>query len=157
MLCFLFKNVIAIEILRNYSKSKSDQLKLLKEIQAKLKNIQIIDELVIWGGGGGGDWNCIIDKSLDSMGTNRNLKKDTIKEIEKVKSDFDLLDNMESKCTFQILRGCQGRRTRVGVTTVSSSLILLGWVTKVLKKEDKKWGGGGGRVGENNILTFLSY
>ena len=30
-----------------------------------------------------------------------------------------------------------------GRTTVSSSLILLGWVTKVLKKGDKKWGGGG--------------
>ena len=52
---------------------------------------------------------------------------------------------------------CQGRRTRVGVTTVSSSLILGGWVTKVLKNGDKRWGGGGGRVGDNNILTFSSY
>ena len=52
-------------------------------------------ELVIfggWEGGGGGDWNCILDKSLDSMGGNIKLKKDTIKEIEKLKSDFDLLD-----------------------------------------------------------------
>ena len=45
-------------------------------------------------------------------------------------------------CTFQILGGCQGRRTGVGVTTVSNSLILGGWVTKVLKNCDKKWGGG---------------
>ena len=31
-------------------------------------------------------------------------------------------------------------------------------VTKVLKNGDKKWGGGGGgRVGDNNILTFSSY
>ena len=43
------------------------------------------------------------------------------------------------------------------VTTVSNSLILGGWVTKVVKNGDKKWGGGGGRVGDNHILTFLSY
>ena len=43
-------------------------------------------------------------------------------------------------CTFQILRSCQGRRTGVGVgvTTVYNSLILGGWVTKVLKNSDKK-------------------
>ena len=41
-------------------------------------------------------------------------------------------------CTFQILGGCQGRRTGVGMTTVSKSLILGGWVTKVLKNGDKK-------------------
>ena len=34
--------------------------------------------------------------------------------------------------------GCQGRRTGVGVTTVSNSLILGGWVTKVLKNGDEK-------------------
>ena len=28
------------------------------------------------------------------------------------------------------------------VTTVSNSLILGGWVTKVSKNDDKKWGGG---------------
>ena len=34
--------------------SQSDQLKILKEIQAKLKNIQIIDGTgYFWGGGGG--------------------------------------------------------------------------------------------------------
>ena len=41
------------------------------------------------------------------------------------------------RCTFQILGGCQGRRTGVAVTTVSSSLILGGWVTRVLKNCDK--------------------
>ena len=59
------------------------------------------------------------------------------------------------KCTFQILGDCQGRRTGVGVTTVSNSLILGGWVTKVSKNGDKKeWGG---RVGDNNIQTSSSY
>ena len=33
--------------------------------------------------------------------------------------------------------GCQDRRTGAGVTTVSNSLILGGWVTKVLKNGDK--------------------
>ena len=42
-----------------------------------------------------------------------------------------------SRCTFQFLGGCQGRRTGVGVTTVSNSLILGGWVTKVLKNDDE--------------------
>ena len=41
------------------------------------------------------------------------------------------------------------------VTTVFNSLILGGWVTKVLKNGDKKLEGG--REGHNNILTFLSY
>ena len=36
-----------------------------------------------------------------------------------------------------------------GVTTVSNSLLLGGWVTKVLNNSDKKWEGG--RVGDNNI------
>ena len=40
----------------------------------------------------------------------------------------------------------------MGVTTVFNSLILGGWVTKVLKNGEKK---GGGRVGDNNILTFF--
>ena len=43
----------------------------------------------------------------------------------------------------------------MGVTTVSNSLILGGWVTKVLKNGDKKIGDG--RVGDNNILTFSSF
>ena len=43
----------------------------------------------------------------------------------------------------------------MAVTTVSSSLILGGWVTKVLKNGDKNYGGG--RVGDNKILTFSSH
>ena len=41
-------------------------------------------------------------------------------------------------CTFQFLGGCQDRRTGVGVTAVSNSLILGEWVTKVLKNDDEK-------------------
>ena len=38
------------------------------------------------------------------------------------------------------------------VTTVSSSLILGGWVKNATKNR-----GGSGRVGDNNILTFSFY
>ena len=47
-----------------------------------------------------------------------------------------------------------GSEERGGVTTVSNSLILGGWVTKVLKNGNEKLGGG--RVGDNNILTFYA-
>ena len=40
--------------------------------------------------------------------------------------------------------GCQGRRTEVGVTTVSNSLILEGWVTRVLWNSEKIRGWKGG-------------
>ena len=43
-----------------------------------------------------------------------------------------------TQCTFQILGGCQVRRTEVEVTAVSISLILGGLVTKVLNNGDKK-------------------
>ena len=56
-------------------------------------------------------------------------------------------NEVEPWCMFQSLAGCQGRRTGVGVTTVSNSLILGGWVTKVLKNGNKKYGGV--RVGDN--------
>ena len=42
----------------------------------------------------------------------------------------------------------------MGLTTVSKSLILGGLVTKGLKNGDKKQRGG--RVGNDNILTFSS-
>ena len=46
----------------------------------------------------------------------------------------------------------------MAVTTAFSSLILEGRVTKILKNGDKNWGGGGGgRVGDNKILTFSSH
>ena len=48
------------------------------------------------------------------------------------------INKLSTMCTFQIFGGCQGQRTGVGVTTVSNSLILGGWVTKVLKNDDKK-------------------
>ena len=40
----------------------------------------------------------------------------------------------------------------MAVTTVSNSLILGGWVTKVLKNDDKN--GGGGRGGRQATTIF---
>ena len=77
--------------------------------------------------------------------------KDFVKFLENRKYMEGLL------CTFQFLGGCQGRRTGVGVTTVSNSLILGGWVTNVLKNDDENTGEWGRRVGDNSILTFLCY
>ena len=42
----------------------------------------------------------------------------------------------------------------MAVTTVSNSLLLRGWVTNVFKTATKNRGDG--RVGDNNILTFMS-
>ena len=42
----------------------------------------------------------------------------------------------------------------MAVTAVSNSLMLGGWMSKVSKNGDKNRGGGGGRVGDNNISTF---
>ena len=39
--------------------------------------------------------------------------------------------------------GVSGSEDRGGVRTVSNSLNLGGWVTNVLKKATKNWGGGG--------------
>ena len=45
---------------------------------------------------------------------------------------------MVYQCMFQILGGCQGRRTGAGMTTVFNSLMLGGWVTQGLKNGDEK-------------------
>ena len=40
------------------------------------------------------------------------------------RSNYITMTKSQGWCTFQILGGCQGRRTGVEVTTVSNSLIL---------------------------------
>ena len=46
------------------------------------------DTRLIWGG----DWNCILDKSLDAMGESPSLKKESVKLIQNLMNDFDLVD-----------------------------------------------------------------
>ena len=47
-------------------------------------------------------------------------------------------DSLQSQVHVPTFGGCQGRRTEVGATTVSNSLILGGWVTEVSKIGDEK-------------------
>ena len=54
----------------------------------------------------------------------------------------------------RIFWGVSGRRIGVAMPAVSNSLILGGWVTKVLKNGDKKLGGGGGG-GEEGLVTTI--
>ena len=46
------------------------------------------DTRLIWGG----DWNCILGKSLDAIGGSPSLKKESIKLIQNLMNDFDLVD-----------------------------------------------------------------
>ena len=71
------------------------------------------------------------------IGVYRFLISFLVPELSRVKN---VKNDRKNRCTFQILGGCQGRRTGVGVTTVSNSLILGGWVTKVLKNGEKNRG-----------------
>ena len=50
-------------------------------------------------------------------------------------------------------KGVSGSEERGGGDN-SIQLINIGWVTKVLKNGDEKYGGG--RVGDNSILTFYA-
>ena len=47
-----------------------------------------VDTRLIWGG----DWNCILDKSLDAMGGSPSLKKESVKVIQNLMNDFSLVD-----------------------------------------------------------------
>ena len=56
-----------------------------------------------------------------------------------IKNNFGIISGVNARSKFW---GLSGSEDRDGVTTVSNSLILGGWVTKILKNGDKKWGGG---------------
>ena len=57
---------------------------------------------------------------------------------DKGKHPADVIPKLDLLVHVPNFGGCQGRRTGVGVTTVSNSLILGGCVTKVLNNGDKK-------------------
>ena len=50
-----------------------------------------VDSRLIWGG----NWNCILDKSLDAMGgggESTSLKKESVKLKQNLMNDFNLVD-----------------------------------------------------------------
>ena len=78
-------------VLVNYHAPNDEQGQLctLNEISDKLKTLSVDEDTrLIWGG----DWNCILDKSLDAMGGSPSLKKESVKLIQNLMNDFDLVD-----------------------------------------------------------------
>ena len=81
-------------VLVNYHAPNDEQGQLctLIEISDKLKKITVdVDTRLIWGG----DWNCIlycIDKSFDAVGGSPSLKKGSVKLIQNLMNDFNLVD-----------------------------------------------------------------
>ena len=78
-------------VLVNYHAPNDEQGQLcaLNEISDKLKTLSMdVDIRLSWGG----DWNCILDKSLDAMEGSPSLKKESIKLIQNLMNDFNLVD-----------------------------------------------------------------
>ena len=78
-------------VLVNYHAPNDEQGQLctLNEISDKLKTLSVDEDTrSIWGG----DWNCILDKSLDAMGGSPSLKRESVKLIQSLMNDFDLVD-----------------------------------------------------------------
>ena len=78
-------------VLVNYHAPNDEQGQLctLNEISDKLKTSSVDEDTrLIWGG----DWNCILDKSLDAMGGSPCLKRESVKLIQNLMNDFDLVD-----------------------------------------------------------------
>ena len=59
------------------------------EINNKLTMLTVdADTRLVWGG----DWNCILDKSLDVMGGSPSLKKESVELIQNLMNDFNSVD-----------------------------------------------------------------
>ena len=78
-------------VLVNYHAPNDEQgqLRTLNETSDKLKTLSVDEDTrLIWGG----DWDCILDKSLDAMGGSPSLKRESVKLIQNLMNDFDLVD-----------------------------------------------------------------
>ena len=78
-------------LLVNYHGPNDEQGQLctLNEISDKLKTLTVdVNTRLIWRG----DWNCILDESLDAMGESPSLKKESVKLIQNLMNDFNLVD-----------------------------------------------------------------
>ena len=68
---------------------ETDQVKVLKQLAIYLRNISAGQNITCILGG---DWNLIFDKSLDAMGGSRSLKYNSLKELQTIISDYNLID-----------------------------------------------------------------
>ena len=68
---------------------ETDQVKLFKQLAIHLRNISADQNITCILGG---DWNLIFDKSLDAMGGSRPLKYNSLKELQTIILDYNLID-----------------------------------------------------------------
>ena len=68
---------------------QQSQVTIMKVIVEKLKTIPV-DKATsyIWRG----DWNCVLNRSLDALGGVSSLKKESVGQIKALMTDFDLTD-----------------------------------------------------------------
>ena len=66
-----------------------NQVKKLQQIKSNLQNMSINDntQFILTG-----DWNLIFDRSLDAVGGSPTLKFNSLKEIQSLMIDYELLD-----------------------------------------------------------------
>ena len=83
-------------ILINYygPNGETDQVKVLKQLAIHLRNINADQNITCILGG---DWNLIFDKSLDAMGGSRSLKYNSLKELQTIISDYNLVDTLRAR------------------------------------------------------------
>ena len=68
---------------------QQSQVTIMKEIVEKLKTIPV-DKATSYISGG--DWNCVLNKSLDVLGGVLSLKKESVGQIKALMAEFDLID-----------------------------------------------------------------
>ena len=74
--------------------NENPQVELLKMLFEKLDEVpNILEHEIILGG----DWNCILDRNLDSNGGNPGTKTNTLAEISKIRNKYDLVDIFRAK------------------------------------------------------------
>ena len=78
-------------ILINYygPNSEPSQVKTIKQIASRLKDLEIEDNVQYILAG---NWNLIFDRSLDAMGGSPSLKCNALKELKSIMIDYNLVD-----------------------------------------------------------------
>ena len=78
-------------ILINYygPNSEPSQVKTIKQIASRLKDLEIEDNVQYILAG---DWNLIFDRSLDATGGSPSLKRNALKELKSIMIDYNLVD-----------------------------------------------------------------
>ena len=68
---------------------ETDQAEVHKQLAIYYRNINADQNITCILAG---DWNLIFDKSLDAIGGSRSSKYNSLKELQTITSDYDLID-----------------------------------------------------------------